>query len=262
MVPVYLDELRTHAKRIEKSKAEPFLRALFEIHDEIDLEKDADRGFNGMGNTSLRFHWLIRRLVRDRFTLNERSDLYLAAIPSATLGWLVDFVSSARGDYLRESKGGPTREEDCLVTNDAIRPLTAIALSAIRGAAADGSLLHHPELVYLLYRWREFLNNDPTEVRAWTDARLNEDSSLVILARELTGKSYSFGMGGFGSMGDRVSKMTPVAHIGDDEDIIDAQAFRQALERIVREAKLDADSMKAVWLFLDAWDRKRSGERD
>ncbi|MEI9417808.1 KAP family P-loop NTPase fold protein [Mesorhizobium sp. Cs1321R2N1] len=262
MVPVYLDELRTHAKQIEKSKAESFLRTLFEIHDEIDLEKDADRGFNGMGNTSLRVHWLIRRLTRDRFTLNERSDLYLAVLPSAALGWLVDFVSSARRDHLGERQGGPTREEDCLVTKEAIEPITAIALRAVRGAAGDGSLLQHPELMYILYRWRDFLDNDAKEVRAWTDERIKEDSSLVALARELTGKSYSFGMGGFGSLGDRVSKMTEVAHIGDDTDVIDPQAFRRALERVVEEAKLDPESLKVIRVFLDAWDRKRSGERD
>ena len=47
MVPVILDELIAHAPKISKEKVEPLLAALFEIHDEIDLEIDVDRGFMG-----------------------------------------------------------------------------------------------------------------------------------------------------------------------------------------------------------------------
>ena len=96
MVPVYLDELTTHAARVQKPMVEPLLSALFEIHDEIDLEKDADKGFSSMANTSLRLHWLIRGLTKDRFSIGERTDLYLAATEQAALGWLVDSYLSQR----------------------------------------------------------------------------------------------------------------------------------------------------------------------
>ena len=85
MVPVYLNELTTLATKIDKAKVEPLLSALFEIHDEIDLKKDADKGFGRMADTSLRYHWLIRRLTSDRFSINERTDLYLSATKSASL---------------------------------------------------------------------------------------------------------------------------------------------------------------------------------
>jgi predicted KAP-like P-loop ATPase len=144
MVPVYLDELTTHAARVQKPMVEPLLSALFEIHDEIDLEKDADKGLWRMANTSQRLRWLIRRLTRGRFSIDERTDLYLAATERAALGLLVDFVSSARRD--RERQNQPTPEEDCLVTTRALEPLTKRALAAIRAAAASGSLLHHQDL--------------------------------------------------------------------------------------------------------------------
>jgi hypothetical protein len=70
MVPVYLDELTTHAARVQKPMVEPLLSALFEIHDEIDLKKDADKGLWRMANTSQRLRWLIRRLTRGRFSID------------------------------------------------------------------------------------------------------------------------------------------------------------------------------------------------
>ena len=53
MVPVILDELHAHASRIPKEKVEPLLSALFEIHDEINLEIDMSNEFMGYGNTTL-----------------------------------------------------------------------------------------------------------------------------------------------------------------------------------------------------------------
>jgi predicted KAP-like P-loop ATPase len=247
MVPVYLEELITHAARVEKHKVEPLLTALFQIHDEIDLKNDVDRGFMEIGETTLRFHWLMRRLTGDRFSLNERTTLYLAVTDQAALGWLVDFVRSARDGY-RESENRPWREEDCLVTRQALEPLTARALNAIR-SAADGSLLHHQDLLHILNCWRDFLDNDPAEVRAWTDSLMNDDAALVILARAMTGQSQSM------SIGDRVSKTSTTARISDDIDILDAETFRAGLQRIRDEAAMDEASLEAVKTFLEAWDR-------
>jgi predicted KAP-like P-loop ATPase len=260
MVPVYLDELRSHAKQFEKENIEPFLKTIFRIYDDVNIEEDESRGFGSYANTNLRLHWLMRRLLADRFSLKERSDLYRSAVKTASLGWLVDFVASACGDYESDRKNGPKSENDCLVERDALDPLRSQVLGAIRKAANDGSLLHHRKLLYILYRWRDFLR-DPREIKEWVNARLLEDASLVVLARQFTGKAYSLGMGGFGSLGDRVSKITITAQISDDTEIIDAKAFRTGLERIVFEKKLDADSLQAVKVFLEAWDQKRAEKK-
>jgi predicted KAP-like P-loop ATPase len=260
MVPVYLSELTTHATRIKKESVQPLLSALFEIHDEIDLKKDADSGFMAMTNTSLRLHWLIRRLTGDRFSIEERSCLYLVATERAAIGWLVDFVSSAREDY-RERQNGPRREEDCLVARDALEPLSERALRAIHDAASHMSLLDHKDLVYLLYRWRALCGGDAAEVRAWTDTLLRDDKALVILAHEFTGQSWSAGMGGFGTLGDRVASPSTAAKIQEDTDIIDVHAFRVGLERIRDQATMDPISLEVVRELMDAWDRERQNRR-
>ncbi len=260
MVPVFLDELTTHAARIDKDKVAAFLGALFEIHDEIDLGVDADRGFGGLANTSRRYHWLLRRVTGNRFTPEERSHILLTAIQSASLGWLVDFASLAIGDHAEDRKQEPRREEDCLVQSSAIEPLRKHTLDAIRAAAANGSLIGHRDLVYILFRWRDLLDGDCTEVCAWTGARILEDDSVVTLARGFTGRSWSMGMGGFGSLGDRVSKATMVAQISDDTEIIDPAAFRVRLEEISAGGNLDQEDLTVVRTFLDAWNRKRAGK--
>lgn len=260
MVPVYLDELNTHATRIDKQNVASFLNALFEIHDEIDLEADADSGFGRMANTSLRYHWLLRRVTRERFTPAERSDVLVAAMQTAALGWLVDFASSALRDRAKDRKQGPKRDEDCLVQSSAVEPLRKQALGAIRAAAADGSLIGHRDLIYILYRWCDLLEGDFTEVCEWTGARMLEDNSLAALARRFTSRSWSMEMGGFGSLGDRVSKSTVVAQIDDNTEIIDPKTFRARLEEVVVGETLDEDSLKAVQMLLEAWDRKRAGK--
>lgn len=256
MVPVYLDELTTNGKKVPKEKVEPLLSSLFEIHDEIDLERDAGQGFMSMATTSLRYHWLIRRLTRDRFQIEERTTVYLGAIKNSSLGWLVDFTSSALSDYEERDDRPKTREEDCLVSKEALPELTERALSAIREAAAKGSLVIHSDLLFILYRWRDFMDNDPSEVRMWTDKHLKDYKFVVVLARAMTGASWSMGMGGFGGMGDRVARRSVRAQISDDTDIVDVKRFRCDLENAVSSDMLSQDEKADVQQFLLAWDRQ------
>ncbi len=261
MLPVYFDTLNSHASSIAKDKVAPFMAALFEIHDEIDLEIDADRGVFAMANTSLRYHWLIRRLTDQRFSLNERTQLYESVIDSSSLGWLVDFTSSARAHYI-DRKDGPKREEDCLISEKAIPRITNLALERIRSAAKDGTLLHHNNLLFILYYWRSFNENKPDEIRAWTGEQLGNDEALVKFARQMTGESWSHGMGRFGSLGDRISTRNVAVKFSTDIDILDSEEFRAGLDRILKDKKLEQDMLDDVQTFIDAWDRKLAGNED
>ncbi len=261
MIPVYLDELNTHASKIAKGQVTAFLSTLFEIFDEIDLPGDAERGFASMANTNLRYHWLLRRLTRERFTPEERSNALVTAAQSASLGWLVDFTSSAVREHDEDRKGGAKPEGECLVHAAAIEPLKNQTLNAIRAAAEDGTLIAHRDLVSILFRWSA-LSGDASEIRAWTSDRILEDEGLVALARDFTGQSWSMGMGGFGSLGDRVSLARVFAQISDDIDIIDPVAFRIRLEEALASDRLSPEQKKDIETFLDAWNRKRAGLDD
>jgi predicted KAP-like P-loop ATPase len=261
-IPVYFDELTSHVGEIARQNIEPFLRALFEIHEEIDLSVDEERGFGAMADTRLRLHWLMRRLTED-LPIDERTAIYQSAIRTASLAWLIEFARSARGDYEPEGTSGRTPPEKCLVTEEAVGPIVDVALTAIRSAVADRSLLAVPKLISVLYSWRRFTGSNPTEVRAWTDGLLRDDQAVLTLMRAFTGSSYSFSMG-FGGMSDRVSTPHVNVYVSDDMDIMDVAAFRTALERIPAEGRADAETLEAVRSFLEAWDRKREeeGRRD
>ena len=248
MVPVFLDELTTHASSVSKEKIESLLSALFEIHDDIDLSIDEERGFR-IADTTLRYHWLIRRLTHQRFSLQERTQLYLAALKRASLGWLVDFTISAQNNY-QPNKNRVHHEENCLISKDAVKGLVEEALNAIRSSAEDGSLLYHRDLIGILYRWRDFLDGNLSEVRAWTEPLLLDDEALVVFARELTIKTYSQGLGVF-ELGDRVATQGIRVHINEAEELLNVEVFLAGLEKLQAAGTLDGDSQKIVDDFLN-----------
>lgn len=200
MIPVYLDELNTHASKIAKGHVTPFLSSLFEVFDEIDLPSDAERGFGSMENTNLRYHWLLRRVTRERFTPEERSDALATAAQRASLGWLVDFTCSAVSEHSEASENGVHPEGECLVQTSAIEQQKKHTLKAIRAASEDGTLIAHRNLVSILFRWSA-LSGDASEVRAWTSERILEDEGLVALARDFTGGILVLGHGRFLKLG-------------------------------------------------------------
>ena len=213
-------------------------------------------------NTTLSYHWLIRRLTDRRFNTVERTELYLNALQGAALGWLVDFAVCAK----LEHRGGDDerqREEDSLVCADAVDGLTDKALEAIRTAAQNGTLLGHQDLVDLLYRWRDLLGNDPTEVRAWTDRLLEDEQALIQLASRLTSETWSQQMGGVG-LADRVSKPGIRTWVDENTDILDVEVFCQRLENLQGAGTLDEVEQMTVDQFLKAWGKqreRRSGRR-
>lgn len=260
MVPVVLDEITSQGRQVAKEKVSAFFSAVFEIVDAIDRKEDEERGF-AMATTSMRIHWLIRRVTDDRFTLEEKSAIYLAAIEQAPLGWLVDFVSSAYDDhYPREG-----REVDlstALTTKEVLPTLVDHALKSLRQAAQDDSLLLRRDLMYCLYRWKEFAGDGGAEMKAWLADRMQRDDVLVLLARALTSESWTTGLGGFGGLGDRVSRRNIRVGIRSDFDLFDPDQFRTALERIAHEQLQPAEDLEAVQAFLHAWARRGSGDID
>ncbi|SEH40905.1 Predicted P-loop ATPase, KAP-like [Tardiphaga sp. OK245] len=260
MVPVVLDELTSHGKEIDREKVQDFLCALFSVVDDITRGEDDERGF-AMANTKLRVHWLIRRVTADRFSLEEKTTLYLNATEVASIGWLIDFVSSAVDDYLPR-EGRSVDLSTCLVTEDAIPTLKDRAIEALRQAAKSGALLREGDLMYNIYRWRDFSDDGGVEVKAWLNEIMQDDAALVIIAKSLTGESWSTGLGGFGGLGDRVSRRNVRAQIGHDFDLFDTSIFKMKLERIVQESKQPEADIEAVQIFLNAWASRREDRGD
>lgn len=253
---VWLDELNTHAERVDRDKIQPLLVGLFEVADEINVEADTAKGFS-MGSNELRLHWLLRALTKERMPLDERSAIFRQACTTASLGWLADFTRSAWTDH--HPREGKEREppEKCLTTEADAEQLRDLLLLRIEAAAANGSLLAHRDLPFLLHWWADLTTDDGAAVRAWTSAAFDSDEGVRQLAKAFTSYGWTQGMG-FAGMGDAVAKrITRVSPTGMAR-LMDLEAFRQRVEA----AAATAGGAPEVKEFLEAWRRADRGDRD
>jgi len=256
MVPVVLSELTSRGRQISKDDVTAFVSAVFAVADSINRKQDEERGF-AVGTTFLRIHWLIRQVVGERFTLEEKSSVYLDATKHASLGWLVDFVSSAFDDHYPR-QGREVDLTKALTTAEALDVLVPRALNALRNAAEEGALLGRDDLLSCLYRWSEFSADGGAEVRKWMAGVLQEDEGVVRIARALTSESWTTALGGFGALGDRVSRREVRVDIGSNFIFFDPVEFRKSVERIIRDASRSEEDLEFLRSFLRAWDNGKS----
>ncbi|PTP45901.1 KAP family P-loop NTPase fold protein [Vibrio splendidus] len=254
MVPVYLDELNTHASKIPKDNVLTLMLSLFEVFDQIDLKTDEDRGYMSVGGTGLRYYWLIRRLTEGRFTLDEKNELFVEVIKIASVGW-ASYFSILASELLKEEKG--RGESDYLVDLDTLSVINEIALAKVREAAENMSLLSNKELVSILYSWGDSLGGSFEEVREWTSEQLRNDESLLIISNALISESWSMGMGGFGSLGDRVSIASKAVRLESDSEIIDVKTLRSRLEEVRANPYTSEDVVDFINVFFEAWENTR-----
>lgn len=258
-VPLLFDEINVHASKIDKTNFQPLISAIFQIADDIHRNEDRERGGFSIGDNQLRIHWLIRKLTFDRCNLEERSAIFLEACKNAQLGWLVDFTSSAIDDHFPREGKQPETSEKCLIGKEHISTLKAHALKTIRSAADTGELTLHPQLPFILFRWREFCEDDGFEVKKWTGNQLKIDESVSMFARAFTGESWSQGMGMFG-MGDRVAMRNVRASVNGLEQLLDVDQLRQRLEEIEKKESLNKELKENVLIFLETWRKQEKGE--
>jgi predicted KAP-like P-loop ATPase len=251
-VPLLLDELNAHGSRIEKTKFRSLLSALFEIADDIDRREDYEQAAF-TASSYLQLHWLIRKLTFQRCDLDERSEILLAACENAQIGWLADFTSSAVSDHFPKKGEEPEPPEKCLVKLDYIGPLKERTVNTIEAAARAGDLLHHPELAYVLYRWRDLSDDNGSAVKAWVDGQLGNDLAVARFAKVFTTHSWSQGMGG---LGDRVAMRQIRAGVSGLDSIMDVGTFRVRLEALVASGTLESPEKGNVETFLKAWREK------
>lgn len=251
-VPLLLDELNTHAAKIQNEKFQPLITALFSIADEMDRKVDRERGGFTFGNNQLRIHWLCHKLTWERCSLDERDAIFMAACKTAQLGWLVDFTSSQEANYHPRDGKEPTPLEKCLVRKESLPELMSHTINRIRAAAQSGELASHAELLSILFRWGELADDDNVQVKGWTNNQLINDESVSQLAEAFTGESWSHSMGMFG-LGDRVAMRKPRAHIDGLDRILDVKEFRRRLNEIENGDTLQENRKQCVKIFLDAW---------
>ncbi|WP_300528044.1 P-loop NTPase fold protein [Maricaulis sp.] len=257
---VLLDELNVNASRFSDEAVLPFLTNLFQIADEVDVPQDRERGFEITGN-NLRFHWLLRALTIERFSIEERSDLIRTACETASLAWLVDLTTSAHGQHQEREDRDPVREEDRLMTLADAQSLREFTLGKIRDAAGSGALLEANRLSYILYRWRDFAGDAEHEVREWASEQLSDDQSVAKFAHSFMSTSWGQGFG-FNGLGDLVATPSDQVPTSGLDDVLDEQRFRERLEELEASTAISAEEQEIVSRYLAAWRAQDRGSDD
>ncbi|MFG6565346.1 P-loop NTPase fold protein [Sulfitobacter sp. 1A13421] len=257
-----LDELTAHGPNISLEQGEKLLTALFGMADELFLDQDEGRGFASFGDNRFRLHWLLRSILKDRTTLEERSEILGRAVAAATLQWHVDFSNSAWEDYHPSNPDRePSSEAETLTTEALAEQLRGQTIEMLRAAAADGTILSSNNPLRLLFEWERLQLDGAGEVMDYTTQALGDDTKLYQLASAFLGKSYSHGMGGFGGApGDLVQRENDRAQVDGIDRLIDVDGFRRRLSEVLQSDALNEQQKSTISRFLAAWDRRDAGE--
>ncbi|MFG6627024.1 P-loop NTPase fold protein [Sulfitobacter sp. 1A12056] len=257
-----LDELTAHGPNISLEQGQKLLTALFGMADELFLDQDEERGFASFGDNRLRLYWLLRSILRDRTTLEERSEILARAVAAATLQWHVDFSNSAWEDYYPSNPDrDPSSEAETLTTETVAEQLRGQTLEMLRAAASNGTILSSNSPARLLFEWDRLQPDGAGEVMSYTTQALGDDTKLYQLAVAFLGKSYSHGMGGFGGEpADLVQRENDRAQVDKIDRLLDVGEFRRRLNEAISSDALNEQQKSAISRFLAAWERRDAGE--
>lgn len=255
-VPVLLEELNSQAHRIPHNNIEPLLAAMFEVADEL-ISADPRDIRNELVNNKVRIHWLMRRLVMDRFILRDRSILLHEALQSSSLIWLAHFAESAYHDHYPRGSRSPEPPENCLVEQQDADNLRIRAVEAIRAAGYNGQLIESSHLGELMERWRVMSADDGRELRLWVAEQMQTKAGLIALARAFTGQSLAYAESVIGnSLPDRVGTLQAEADTEGMSKFVDAQIFRLRLQAASTDGSFSEEDLAVIRNLLTAWQRR------
>lgn len=229
-VPLVFDELMGLTSRIPGKKLIPLLAAIFEIFDEIDLRQDEERGGFNLGN-QLRMQWLLNELVRDKLSQTQRNVLFRKIFPKASFEWSIDLMRRIHNEQFPRAPENETPTGMQLVGAEVAADLRAATIERIRESARTGDILKSRHLLSVLYRWRDFLRQDLSEVQMWTSTQLDNDEFLFRLIEAVTSTVWRSSIGWDG-MGDRVSQGVPYVQLEGLESILDIDRFLVRVEEV------------------------------
>lgn len=256
LAALLFEELNVHAPRISIADAQALLEVLFELGDELDVKQDHAEGLLNFADNQLRLHWLLRALILDRTTLEERSALFMSACRNAALGWLVNFADSAYMDHHPREGKEPEPDERCLTTADDASALIQQCLDRLREAARTGEIADANRLLGLLHRWGEYADDGGDEVRAWTGSQLEDDAMVIRFAEILTRQSWSHGLDPTAGLSDHVARPCTRINLKGLDTILDTEVFRRRLEEIEASGREEHRALASD--FIERWNRQEA----
>lgn len=156
---------------IPSNKIQAFVTALLQVGDELLVPHDEHRGMFDFGNESriarLLYHLLKREQQQVRCQL-----LTQGMTAGAALGVMAYLFGSLQQEVDKSKNGGETP----LIDEACLSGLKQDFVTLTIARAQDESLLSNPRLVSVLYRWREW--GQEQDIRVWASSVIQSDVGL------------------------------------------------------------------------------------
>ena len=241
-----IQDFTSDQSRISQDNAKNVVKALFNISDDLPEEKVGMWDF-GVDMDLMR---IIYQLLKREADKNKNFEVLKGAIPhSKGLFGPVQKVS------LESSRKGKGKDSDeFMVPEDKIEELQKLCLEKINGTNIDG-LLKHKNLLYILYRWKEWDKED--KWKEFVKKIENDDQKLLAFITKFISESRSQTIGNYGV---RVIKKFNYKSLSD---FLNLDQIKTKLEGIKKQNSEQYNGNKeAIDLYLDNFEKKDKNDFD
>jgi predicted KAP-like P-loop ATPase len=232
--------------RISQDNAKNVVKALFNISDDLPEEKVGMWDF-GIDMDLMR---IIYQLLKRETDKNQNFEILKEAIPPSK--GLFGPVQKVSLESSRKEKGKDS--DEFVVPEDKIEDLQKLCLEKIEGTSSD-DLLKHKNLLYILYRWKEWSKDSK-----WTGfikTISDNNQNLLAFIAKFVSESRSQTIGDYGT---RVTKRFNYKSLSD---FLNLEELKTKLETIRKENSEQYQTNKeAIDLFLNNFNKKDQTDFD
>jgi len=232
--------------RISQNNTKNVVKALFNISDDLPEEKVGMWNF-GADMDLMR---IIYQLLKRETDKNKNFEILKEAIPQSK--GLFGPVQKVSLESSKKEKGKDS--DEFVVPEDKIEELQKLCLEKIQDTTTD-DLLKHKNLLYLLYRWKEWDKEEK-----WKDfiqGITEDDQKLMLFVAKFITESKSQTIGDYGV---KISKKLNYKSLGD---FINLEQVKTKLEEMKNQNnELYKGNKETIDLFLNNFDKKDKGDLD
>ncbi len=209
----FLERLEDYTRSdIPENNIENIVTVLMDIG---DIFPEGDTGFFGF-NTPMRILRICHQLNRRLDSHEKRFVVFRNAMEKAnrSLHTIVHEVSVQGQEHGKHGSKKSKPEGELTVNANHLEELEKLACSKIEAWAEDGRLYNHGELLYILYRWREW--GDSARVDAYVKDMIKTDDGLTNF---ITSSLYKVKSQGVGSYVGRTTWQIGLKNISEFADL-------------------------------------------
>lgn len=241
-----IQDFTSDQNRISQDNAKNVTKALFNISDDLPEEKVGMWDF-GIDMDLMR---IIYQLLKRETNKDKNFEMLKETIPPSK--GLFGPVQKVSLESSRKEKG--KNSDEFIVPEDKIEELQKLCLEKINGTNTD-DLLKHKNLLYILYRWKEWDKENKWE--KFIKEIENDNQKLLLFVAKFISESKSQTIGDYGV---RVVKKFNYKSLSD---FLDLEQIKTKLEEIKKQNSAEySNNKESINLFLDNFDKKDKGDFD